>query len=242
MQEINASGYFFSGPSVFLEKREFKISQILPNEVVVQVAGCGLCHTDLSFLTQSVKTKQTPPLILGHEISGKVVAAEKNYENLIGSNVIVPAVLPCGECEFCQNERENICQKQKMPGNDFNGGFASHIVVPAKFLCVLPKNLKTFELSQLSVIADAVTTPYQSAVRSRIQRLDVAIVIGVGGIGIYMVQHARNAGALVIAIDIDEKKLQNANSQGAVFSICAKNKDEKQIKLALRDFISKNNL
>ena len=116
-------------------------------------------------------------------------------------------LLPCGECDLCRAGRDNICRQQKMPGNDFDGGFASHLVVPGRSLCLLPDDLKGFELWQLSVIADAVTTPYQSLLRSRLASGELAIIIGVGGIGLYMAQHAHNAGATVIAMDIDPGKM-----------------------------------
>ena len=99
-------------------------------EVLVKVAGCGVCHTDLSFWYFGVPTKQPLPLTLGHEISGTVVQGPSEWLN---RKVIIPAVLPCGECELCKSGRSNICQKQLMPGNDFDGGFASHIKVPYKF-------------------------------------------------------------------------------------------------------------
>ena len=67
-----------------------------------------------------------------HEISGTVVAAGAGFPELLGRHVVVPAVLPCGDCELCKAGRDNICQRQTMPGNDFNGGFASHLVVPAR--------------------------------------------------------------------------------------------------------------
>jgi len=71
----------------------------------------------------------------GHEISGHVVAAGAGAEGWIGKAVIVPAVLPCGECDLCQRGLQPICRAQKMPGNDIQGGFASHIVVPGRGLC-----------------------------------------------------------------------------------------------------------
>lgn len=237
-----AFGYYFCKANQLLEKKSFIIENIGADEVVVKVAGCGLCHTDLGFYTGAVQTKHELPLILGHEISGQVIAAGPLFQGKIGKNVIVPAVLPCGECELCQNERDNICQHQKMPGNDFHGGFATHITVPGRFLCELPDDLKNFKLHQLSVIADAVTTPYQSLLRSRLKAGDLAIVIGTGGIGTYMVQHAKNAGATVVAIEVDEKKLKLAQIQGADHGILSAGLSEKDIKKKVRELVSENNL
>src|SRR6185369_9701916 len=87
-------------------------------EVVVAIAGCGVCHTDLGYLYDGVRTNQPLPLALGHEISGRVVAAGEGAGGWLGKSVIVPAVLPCGECDLCKRGLTTICRAQKMPGND----------------------------------------------------------------------------------------------------------------------------
>jgi len=242
MPSINAWGMFFVSAGQPLERRNFVINDISDDDVVVKVAGCGVCHTDLGFISGDVGTKHDLPLILGHEISGTVEAAGKNYEILLGKQVIIPAVLPCGECELCKAGRDNICQHQLMPGNDFHGGFASHIVVPARFLCPLKDDLGKFKLHELSVIADAITTPYQSMVRSGLGKGDLAIVIGTGGVGLYMAQHAHNAGATVIALDIDAAKIDAVKQQGADFGICTTGMDARAIKKEIRSLVKAHNL
>jgi len=242
METINGFGYYFVGAVKPLEKKPVVIDQIAEDEVVVEVAGCGLCHTDWGFISGSVKTNHELPLILGHEISGKVVASGGKFDNLLGKNVIIPAVLPCGECEFCKSGRSNVCRNQKMPGNDFNGGFASHIAVPARFLCELPDNLGKFDVWQLSVVADAITTPYQSLEKSGLKAGELAIVIGVGGIGTYMAQLTKYKGAKLIAIDIDDAKLENIKKLGADFVINSKNMSEKDLKKHIRGLVKENNL
>ena len=242
MQSIDAYGYYFTEVGASLERREFTVEDVGTDDVIVKIAGCGLCHTDLGFMSGKVRTNSEPPLILGHEISGEVVAAGSSYEKLVGKNVIIPAVLPCGECDLCQNGRSNVCRRQKMPGNDFNGGFSSHVAVPGRFLCLLPDDLRKFKVSQLSVIADAVTTPYQSLLRSNLQKGDLAVVIGVGGIGIYMAQLAKDAGATVIAMDIDDSKLEKAIALGAHFSLNSKGLSEKEIKEKVRGLVKENKL
>ncbi|MFQ5563825.1 MAG: 6-hydroxycyclohex-1-ene-1-carbonyl-CoA dehydrogenase [Parvularculaceae bacterium] len=234
MKPVNAFGYFLTAANAPLERRDFVVDQLRDDQVLIEVAGCGLCHTDLGFIAGEVRIKRDLPLILGHEISGTVIAAGAGYQNLIGTKVIVPAVLPCGECELCKSGRDNICQRQEMPGNDFNGGFASHVVTPGRSLCPLPDDLNGFEPAQLSVIADAITTPYQALLRSGLEAGDLAIVIGVGGVGLYMVQHARNAGAKVIALDIDDAKLAAAGRQGAEFTINSKGMNERDVKSTIR--------
>ncbi|MCX6277808.1 MAG: 6-hydroxycyclohex-1-ene-1-carbonyl-CoA dehydrogenase [Bacteroidetes bacterium] len=203
------------------------------DEALVKIAGCGVCHTDLSFWHYGVKTKKELPLTLGHEISGTVIAGPPEW---LGKNVIIPAVLPCGECELCKKGRSNMCQKQLMPGNDFHGGFASHIKVPARFLCRVPDKLLTkYPLEKLSVIADAISTPYQVIKKSELEAGDLAIVIGVGGVGIYAALIARIFGAKVLALDIDDEKLETAEKHGIDATLNVKGMDIKAIKEKVRE-------
>lgn len=206
---------------------------IKDNEALVKIAGCGVCHTDLSFWHDGVRTKKELPLTLGHEISGTVV---KGPAHLLGINVIIPAVLPCGECELCKKGRSNICQNQLMPGNDFHGGFASHIVVPHRYLCPVPDGvLQKYALEQLAVIADAISTPYQVVQKSELEQGDLAIVIGVGGVGIYGALIAKIMGARVLAIDVNDDKLAAAKKHGADAVLNVKDMDQKAVKTRVRE-------
>lgn len=192
-------------------------------EALIRIAGCGVCHTDLSFWYFGVKTKQELPITLGHEISGKVIDGPEEW---VGKKVIVPAVLPCGNCELCRKGRSNMCQNQLMPGNDFNGGFASHIKVPSKYLCAVPENvLDKYALKQLAVVADAISTPYQVVQKSELEAGDLAIVIGVGGVGIYAALIAKISGAKVLAIDVDDNKLSIAAESGIDATLNVKGAD-----------------
>jgi 6-hydroxycyclohex-1-ene-1-carbonyl-CoA dehydrogenase len=220
---------------------EIPVPELKPGEVLVEVAGCGVCHTDLGYFYFGVPTVTKPPLTLGHEISGKVVAGD---EKLVGKEVIVPAVMPCNTCEICGTGRGNRCLAQKMPGNsmDIYGGFSSHIVVPSGDLCVV-ENREGFELPELAVIADAVTTPYQACKRGDVKEGDNVIVIGVGGVGSYTVQMAKAFGAkTAVAIDIDEEKLNRSLEFGADFAINSKGKDIKAIKNEFKSYCKENGL
>ena len=233
MGESKISSWKMTEPKGEFQLSESPIPELSENEVLVKVAGCGVCHTDLSFWHYGVKTKHELPLTLGHEISGTVVAGNNEWLN---KNVIIPAVLPCGECELCKKGRGNICQKQLMPGNDFDGGFASHIKVPSKYLCPVPdKVLEKYSLAQLAVIADAVTTPYQVIRKAELEEGDFAIVIGAGGIGIYGVLLSKILGAKVLAIDINDSKLNIAEQNGADATFNIKELDIKSTKSKVRE-------
>ena len=189
-----------------MAKSAFDPSAPGEGEVIVEVAGCGVCHTDLGYYYDGVRFNHPMPLTLGHEISGRVVAASQGVEGWLGKAVLIPAVIPCGVCDLCVSGHGTICRQQRMPGNDIQGGFATHITVPVRGLCpVDEKKLAAagFELADISVVADAVTTPYQAVVQAEVQQGDLAIVIGVGGVGSYAVQIAKAFGATVVAITSD---------------------------------------
>lgn len=220
-----------------LERRELPALSPGPGEASIAVAGCGVCHTDLSFLMHGVKTRKEPPLVLGHEISGVVSAVGAGLDpGLVGSPVVVPAVLPCGECDLCRAGARTICRDQVMPGNDRDGGFASEIVVPARFLCPVPVSvLKRYALWELAVISDAVATPFQAVQRSGLETGEVAVFVGVGGIGLHGVQIAVAVGGVVIALDVDDAKLAQATAAGATAVLNVTGMATKEVRRQVRD-------
>lgn len=214
-------------------------------EVVVEIAGCGVCHTDLGFLYDGVRLNHELPLALGHEISGRVVATGSGAEQWMDQTVIIPAVMPCGECDACQRGKGTICRAQKMPGNDIQGGFATHITVPARGLC--PVDMQRLAdvgltLADVSVVADALTTPYQAAVQAGVSPGDLVIVNGVGGVGGYAVQVAAAMGATVVAIDVVPEKLAAVAEYGAALTLNARDFDGRALKKEIIGFAKENGL
>jgi 6-hydroxycyclohex-1-ene-1-carbonyl-CoA dehydrogenase len=226
-------GWNMTAPDAPFERASYPVPEMGPGDALVQVAGCGVCHTDLGFLWGGVKTRREPPLTLGHEISGTVVAAGDSVAHLMGKDVVIPSVIPCGECDLCKAGRGNVCRQQLMPGNDFHGGFASHIHVPGRFLSVV-EDLRGYDLAELSVIADAVTTPYMAIQRAGVKQGDLCICIGVGGVGGYGVQIAAALGARVVAIDIDDGRLEKMKAHGASWVVNARDKDARAVQKEVR--------
>jgi len=228
-----------------MTKAEFAPFPPSAGEVVVEVAGCGVCHTDLSYYFDGVRFNHPLPLALGHEISGRVVAAGPGAEGWQGKAVIVPAVIPCGECELCASGRGTICRKQQMPGNDIQGGFATHVRVPARGLCPVDEARLAssgLSLADVSVVADAVTTPYQAAVQAEVRPGDFAIVVGVGGVGGYAVQVCRAFGATAAALDVDQGKLDAMAEYGAALTVNVRQVQGRDLKKALQDFAKRDGL
>ena len=233
---INANRWMMTAAGQPLERQEFVMSDPVDGDVIVEVAGCGVCHTDLGYYYDGVRPNHELPLALGHEISGVVVAAGAGAEVWMGQSVIVPAVIPCGDCDFCRRGRGTICPNQKMPGNDVQGGFATHVTVPAFGLC--PVDVNRLEelgmtLADVSVVADAMTTPYQAAIQAGVKDGDFVVVVGAGGVGGYAVQIAAALGANVVALDVDDAKLSAVAESGARFTLNTRGMDGREIKKAV---------
>ena len=211
--------WFLEQPGAPLPEHTLQLDEPGPDEAIVQVLACGLCHTDLGFADGSVRPNHPLPLVLGHEVVGKVVAAGAHYQPLLGKSVIVPAVLPCGKCEYCKAGRGNACPKQKMPGNDSHGGFATHLLVPAAPLVSLDGAPAGFDPWSLAVVADAVSTAWQATLRAELHSGDVAFVIGAGGVGGFLAQIARAVGAHVVVCDVDDVRLAQAQATGVEHAV-----------------------
>jgi 6-hydroxycyclohex-1-ene-1-carbonyl-CoA dehydrogenase len=222
-------------PTAPLELRDVPRPVPADDQVLVRVAGCGVCHTDIGFWMDGVPTKHPLPLTLGHEVSGTVVEAGAGFRDLVGREVIVPAVIPCGACDLCRSGRGNACRAQVMPGNDIPGGFAEFLAVPGRGLCPVVTRGR-YDLAELSVVADAVTTPYQAVVRSGLSAGDLAIVIGVGGVGGYAAQIAAALGAHVVAVDVDDAKLAGVAAHGAGLALNSRTSAFKELRAQVRAF------
>ncbi|HEX6135906.1 MAG TPA: zinc-binding dehydrogenase [Longimicrobiales bacterium] len=184
-----------------------------PGEVLVRVAACGVCHTDLHYIDHGTPTFKKPPLVLGHEIAGTVASPDPTGRFREGDAVLLPAVLSCGSCRACRTGRENICERSVMLGNNVDGGYAEFITVPARDVFALPPEIP---LVEAAIIADALTTPYHAVVnRGRVLPGDRVVVIGCGGVGLNVVQIAAALGARVIGVDPSESKRDWARRLGA---------------------------
>ena len=225
-----------------LQKTEIPVPELQAGEVLVEVAGCGVCHTDLGYFYDGVPTVSKPPLTLGHEISGTVAAGDEAW---IGKEVIIPAVMPCRKCILCKTGRGNRCLDQKMPGNSLGlyGGFSSHIPVPSIDLCEV-QNRGDVPLAHLAVVADAATTPYQAAKRADLQPGDHVVVVGItGGVVQYVGQITKALGAgTVIGIARNQEKLARDLKYGANFAINSTGKDAGAVSKEFRALCKENGL
>lgn len=205
----------FYRPNQPLQVEEVPTPVIGAGEILVKVAACGLCHTDLSYIDHGVPTFKKPPLILGHEISGTVAEVAPDVTSFkVGDRVLLPAVMACGECNSCREGRGNVCDNMEMFGNNVDGGYAEYVKAPASNVFHLPDEIPLIEGA---IIADAITTPFHAVKnRAKVKPGDTLLVYGCGGVGLNLVQVANAAGASVIAVDISDTKLAKAKELGAV--------------------------
>jgi 6-hydroxycyclohex-1-ene-1-carbonyl-CoA dehydrogenase len=204
----------FHGAGRPLELTEVPTPSPGPGEVRVRVEACGVCHTDLHYIDHGTPTFRPPPLILGHEAAGLVDALGAGVSGVAaGDRVLLPAVLTCGNCRFCRTGRENICANMRMFGNRIDGAYAEYVIAPARDLFALPASIA---LDEGCVIADALSTPYHAVKnRGQVRPGDSVAVVGVGGVGVNLVQIAAATGATVVAVDTNRERLEVARRFGA---------------------------
>ncbi len=193
------------------------------DEVLIEVEVCGVCHSDLHVAegdwTQLAGIVKKP-LILGHEIVGRVVERGAAVNSVqVGERVGVPWVQwTCGQCEFCREGNENLCVKQRITGVMVDGGYAEYAKAPASHVVKIPDALRS---EQAAPLLCAGVTVHRALKRAGIRAGQRLAVFGVGGLGHIAVQIGRAAGAEVTAVDVSEEKLELARKLGAVRTLNA---------------------
>ena len=210
-----------------LSLEEVPRPQVSPDEVLIEVEVCGVCHSDLHVAdgdwTQLAGIVKKP-LILGHEIVGRVVERGAAVQSVqVGERVGVPWVQwTCGQCEFCREGNENLCVQQRITGVMVDGGYAEYAKAPASHVVKIPDALPS---EQAAPLLCAGVTVHRALRQARIRAGQRLAVFGVGGLGHLAVQIGRAAGAEVTAIDVSEEKLALANSLGATRTLNAAKND-----------------
>lgn len=191
-------------------------------QIVVEVAACGVCASDLH-VVQGITPAAHLPLTLGHEAAGTVLTLGSDVAQWqVGDRVIIPAGRICGACVMCRTGRDNLCASTAVLGVDVDGAQASAVVVPASLPLPIPGHVP---FAEAAILADAVATPYHALKRGGVGEGTVAVVIGMGGLGFHGVQLAVLAGAEVIGVDTDEVALQRGLDAGAAIVVNATDDD-----------------
>ncbi|XP_059624516.1 uncharacterized protein LOC132267368 [Cornus florida] len=244
-------GFVFWEPNKPLTMEDFHFPRPKAGEVLIKTKACGVCHSDLHVLKGELPFAS--PCVVGHEITGEVVehgplTDTRIIERLpVGSRVVGAFIMPCGSCFFCNQGYDDLCEAffayNRAKGTLYDGetrlflrsndkpiymysmgGLAEFCVVPAHALSVLPNSLP---YTESAILGCAVFTAYGAmAHAAQVRPGDAIAVIGIGGVGSSCLQIARAFGASeIIAVDVQDEKLQNAKMLGATHTVNARHED-----------------
>jgi 2-desacetyl-2-hydroxyethyl bacteriochlorophyllide A dehydrogenase len=186
-----------------------------PREVVVAVAGCGICGTDLHIADGEFAP--TLPVVPGHEFAGEIVAVGTGVGELeVGDRVAVDPSLHCGECYFCRRGRGNLCERWAAIGVTDTGGAAEYALAPVANCVVLPPGVNTADA--------ALIEPLSCAVRGfdvlQPELGDHYLIYGAGTMGLMMMELAKRAGAASVSmVDLNPARLQTADELGCTAAV-----------------------
>ena len=204
-----------------LELRELDDPKPRRNEVLIEVAAAGICGTDIHI--KHDQAFYTPPVVLGHEYSGKVVAVGEDVTSVtIGNRVVSPATAYCGKCHQCKTGHMNRCtapDKRILGTSNANGAFAKYLIVPDYIVHQVPKGV--------SMEDAALAEPFACVVHSVIDKTpicpgDTVVVQGPGTMGLMATQIAKSMGAgkvIVTGVTVDEWRFEIAEKIGADLTI-----------------------
>jgi L-iditol 2-dehydrogenase len=194
-----------------------------PSDVLIQVAACGICGSDVHGY-DGTSGRRIPPLVMGHEAAGIVAAIGSKVNDFnIGDRVTFDSTVYCGVCPFCCAGEMNLCDNRQVVGvscGDYRraGAFAEYVAVPARIVYKLPESLGFAEAAML----EAVSVALHAVAVSKLEAPETALVIGAGMIGLLTLQAARAAGcSRVFVADIDATRLKSAMELGADNTILA---------------------
>lgn len=201
-----------------LEIAEVPVPVPGPGQILVRVRACGVCHTDLHAIRGDWPDKPTLPRIPGHEAVGDVADVGPGVHDIeVGERVGVPWLhSACGRCDQCLSGWETLCARQVRSGYDVDGGFAEFVIAEAAFVARLPSRLSYAHAAPLMC---AGLTVYKGLTMADADPGDWMVVSGIGGLGHLGVQYARAMGYQVIAVDVDEAKLDHAARLGATLTV-----------------------
>jgi propanol-preferring alcohol dehydrogenase len=194
-------------------------------QILVRVEASGLCHTDIHAARGEWPVKPTPPFIPGHEGVGVIEAlgSGNTFGLTEGTRVALPWLgYSCGQCKYCNSGWETLCESQLNMGYALNGGFAEYTVGHARNVVTVPDGIDPLDAAPLTC---AGVTTYKAVKLSGARSSDVVAVFGVGGLGHLALQYARITGAAVVAVDVNEARLENARELGAEHLVNASEQD-----------------
>jgi alcohol dehydrogenase, propanol-preferring len=197
-----------------LQIQQREIPEPAAGQVLVRLEACGLCHTDIHAAHGDWPVKPGLPFVPGHEGVGIVEKLGAGVTNrAIGERVAIPWLgYACGECRYCIDGRETLCEQQHNSGYSVDGGFAEYAVASAKHVVTVPDGVSSLDAAPLTC---AGVTTYKALKVAGIIPTERVAIFGIGGLGHLAVQYAHIMGGSVIAVDIENPKLELARELGA---------------------------
>lgn len=223
-ETMRAERFYADTKTVVVE--DVPIPEPGPGEVLVKVAFCGICHSDLSLINGTFPA-QRPVVTQGHEASGTIAKLGAGVDGWsVGDRVVVAAGRPCGGCPNCRRGDVGNCLRLQLMAFAYDGAWAEYTVALAAGLTRVPDNVP---LEQAAILADAVSTPFGAVVHTGKVGIGESVgVWGVGGIGTHIVQLSRLVGAApIIAVDINPVVRDRALELGADHAFDSRDPDLK---------------
>lgn len=200
-----------------LEIADLPVPNPGPDELLVKVAACGICGSDVHGYDGS-SGRRIPPIVMGHEAAGVVARVGSGVSDFQeGDRVTFDSTIYCGECAFCRRGEANLCDNRQVLGvscGDYRraGAFAEYVVLPARIAYHLPENLSFAEAALL----EAVSVALHAVSLVPIEKESTSLVVGAGTIGLLVQQGLKAAGcSRVLVTDLDETRLSLSKKLGA---------------------------
>ncbi|HEY3013688.1 MAG TPA: alcohol dehydrogenase AdhP [Nocardioides sp.] len=207
-----------------LEVQDLPVPEPGEGQVLVRMETCGLCHTDIHAAHGDWPVKPTPPFIPGHEGVGIVERLGAGVTaRQVGDRVAIPWLgHACGHCRYCVSGWETLCESQQNSGYSVNGAFAEYAVADAEYVVPVPEAVSSLDAAPLTC---AGVTTYKAIKVADVQPTERVAIFGVGGLGHLAVQYGRIVGGSVIAVDVEDAKLELAKELGADHVVNARKVD-----------------
>jgi L-iditol 2-dehydrogenase len=214
-----------------LELAEMEKPPVNADEVLIQVAACGICGSDVHGYDGS-SGRRIPPIVMGHEASGRIAAVGAGVKGFSeGDRVTFDSTIYCGACNHCARGEVNLCDRRQVLGVSCQeyrraGAFAEYVAVPARIVYPLPDSLDFADAAMLEAVAVAI----HAVSLAEIHPGSTALVLGAGTIGLLVLQALRVAGcSRIFVTDIDSSRLKLALSLGATDVVPADSDPTSQI-------------
>ena len=210
-----------------LELADVPVPECAADSVLVRVAACGICGSDVHGYDGS-SGRRIPPLVMGHEAAGTIAEVGSAVTDFrVGERVTFDSTVSCGSCPFCERGEVNLCDRRQVVGvscGDYrrHGAFAEFIAIPARILYRVPDELSL----EHAALIEAVSIAVHAVRRSQVKRGETALVVGAGMIGLLVMQVLRHVGCKqIVAVDLDESRLALARQLGANSTLVAGNSE-----------------